>query len=158
MVHRDDGKTTARRQIAGQVHQAVDVDEIERGRSQQMQEALATGTRIVQVRRIDPPEHGAPQVIPRIPEPAVLLGDGKHVDGREPAQSVATGGDISDRAVAECRRALEAERADVERASEETQDVVRPDPHSPVRWVGQRLAEEKKARPRGQIAHRALQA
>ena len=81
-------------------------------------------------------------------------GYGEHLDGCEPTQRIATRGDIRGRAVAGRRRALEAERGDVERARQETEDVVRPDPDPAIRWVGQRLAQEEEF----QIPHRALQA
>src|SRR2546427_272746 len=154
VVHADDGNATARGQGTGQVPQAVDVDEIESLRSQQVGEPRVIGMRIVPVCRIDPPQRDAPEVIPYISEPVMPLWNGKHLDGCEPAQRVATRGDIPSCAFARCRRALETERRDVERASQETEDMVRPDPHAAIRRVGQRLAQEEEF----QIPHRALQA
>src|SRR5439155_15498802 len=103
--------------------------------------------RMLQVCHMDTSQRSATEVVPEIPEAAVPLWNREHLDGREPRQRLATRGAVPGRAVAGRRRALEAERGDVERLGEKPEDMVRPDPDPAVRGVRERLAQEQKLRP-----------
>ena len=154
MVHADDGDGAACRHVAKQVH-AVDVNEVESLRSQDIDQPPAILTRIVQVGRIGLPQRRASKVIPYESESAVSLRDGKDLYGSEPGQRIAARRDVSPCPVAGARRPFEAERRDFERARQETQDMVRPDPHAAIRRVRQGLAEEEEPWTHGQRPGRA---
>src|SRR5439155_12870988 len=72
----------------------------------------------------------------------------EHFHGREPAEGGATRIDVAGPGGARCRRTFETKRCDVERSGEQTQYVVRPDPHAAVRRIRERLTQEEKPWPR----------
>src|SRR5712691_5991737 len=94
-------------------------------------------------------------MIPRVPEPTVILGNRKYAHIRQTPQDGHAPGDAPGDGRLRRRGALEAQRRDVERPGQEPKDVIGPDPHASVRRVGQRLAEEEKSWSQGQGAIRA---
>ena len=76
------GRPSTGRQVAREI-QAVDVDEIERGRVEELAEPPLKRARVVHERRVDAPERRASRVIPEEPDPAMALGNREDLDRGE---------------------------------------------------------------------------
>jgi hypothetical protein len=135
------------RAVAGEV-EAVDVDQINRPRAEDLEKPLLERCRLVHVGRGHPLHGGAARLIPGVPDSAAVLWNGKHFDIRERAERLASGGDVIGHPIAGRRRSLEAQGNDIERAGQQPQNVVRPHPYPAVGRIRQCVAEKQKSRSR----------
>ena len=132
MMNAHDRKTAASREVGGQV-EAIEMNEIESVRLNKSLDPRAKCVRLVQKRRINAACRDAAEVIPSVPQAAVLLRNRKHFDVREPAERRRPPCDAPIDLFPCARGTFETERGDVEGSGKQSKDVVGPDPHAAVR-------------------------
>jgi len=137
------------RDIAGEAEiareiETVNMNEVERGRAQTLPHPRTEGTRFVQVCGVDAGTSDAAQMIPDKPGAAMLLRNRKNFQTRELPERLLCRGTIAGRSGTAC--AFETQGGDVERACQQPQDVVCPNPYASIRRIRERLTEKQQPR------------